>query len=56
MVDDPSGHPDLFPTEKKQEKERPRLIRIIEDLVKWENTINEPVLQQARAASPSNVA
>jgi putative DNA methylase len=48
MVDDPSAHPDLFPTEKKQEKERQRLFRIIEELVKWENTTNEAVLQQAR--------
>ncbi len=48
MVDDPSAHPDLFPTEKKQEKERQRLFRIIEDLVKWENTTNETVLQRAR--------
>lgn len=48
MVDDPSAHPDLFPTEKKQEKERQRLFRIIEDLVKWENTTNEEVLQKAR--------
>src|SRR5450830_1397534 len=49
MVDDPSAHPDLFPTEKKQEKERQRLFRIIEDLVKWENTTNEEVLERARA-------
>jgi putative DNA methylase len=48
MVDDPSAHPDIFPTEKKQEKERQRLFRIIEELVKWENTTNETVLQQAR--------
>jgi putative DNA methylase len=48
MVDDPSAHPDLFPTEKKQEKERLRLFRIIEELVKWENTTNEQVLQAAR--------
>ena len=48
MVDDPSSHPDIFPTEKKQEKERQRLFRIIEELVKWENTTNEAVLQQAR--------
>ena len=48
MVDDPSAHPDLFPTEKAQEKERQRLFRIIEDLVLWENTTNETVLQQAR--------
>jgi putative DNA methylase len=48
MVDDPSGHPDLFPTEKAQEKERKRLFKIIEDLVLWENTTNEEVLQRAR--------
>jgi len=48
MVDDPSSWPDLFPTEKKQEKERQRLFRIIEDLVQWENTTNERVLQAAR--------
>ncbi len=48
MVDDPSSWPDLFPTEKKQEKERQRLFRIIEDLVLWENTTNETVLQAAR--------
>ena len=49
MVDDPSAHPDLFPTEKAQEKERQRLFRIIEDLVLWENTTNEAVLERARA-------
>jgi putative DNA methylase len=48
MVDDPSAHPDLFPTAKKQEKERERLFRIIENLVQWENTTNETVLQAAR--------
>jgi len=49
MVDDPSSHPDRFPTEEAQETERQRLFRIIEDLVKWENTTNEGVLEQARA-------
>ena len=48
MVDDPSSYPDLFPTEKKQRKERERLFRIIEDLVQWENTTNETVLAAAR--------
>ena len=48
MVDDPSANPDLFPTEQKQNKERQRLFRIIENLVKWENTTNEVVLQAAR--------
>ena len=48
MVDDPSANPDLFPTEAAQEKERQRLFKIIEDLVQWENTTNETVLEQAR--------
>ncbi len=48
MVDDPSSHPDLFPTPQKQDKERKRLFKIIEDLVLWENTTNETVLKQAR--------
>ena len=48
MVDDPSANPDLFRTEKAQDEERQRLFRIIEDLVQWENTNNEKVLQTAR--------
>jgi putative DNA methylase len=48
MVDDPSAHPDLFPTEKKQDKERQRLFKIIDDLVQWESTTDETVLQAAR--------
>src|SRR5438876_832942 len=48
IVDDPSSCPDLFRSEKAQEKERQRLFRIIEDLVLWENTTNETVLQAAR--------
>lgn len=50
MVDDPSAHVDIFKTEKAQEKERQRLFRIIEELVKWESTTDETVLQQARDA------
>src|SRR4029077_5178700 len=48
MVDDPSANPDLFPTERAQEKERKRLFKIIEELVQWENTTNQEVLQRAR--------
>src|SRR3954452_15872734 len=40
-VDDPSAHLDEFPTEEAQQAERERLFRIIEDLVKWDNTTNE---------------
>src|SRR5450432_3994786 len=48
MVDDPSSHPEHFPTEEAQEKERQLLFRLIELLVLWENTTNETVLKQAR--------
>ena len=33
MVDDPSAHPEQFPTEEAQQEERERLFRIIEELV-----------------------
>ena len=49
LVDDPSSRLELFPTEEDQSQERQRLFRIIEDLVKWENTTNETVLEKARA-------
>src|SRR5207302_4312658 len=49
LVDDPSAHPEQFPTEAAQEAERQRLFRLIEELVQWENSNNERVLQAARA-------
>jgi putative DNA methylase len=49
LVDDPSSLPDQFPTEELQKAERDRLFAIIEDLVKWENSTNEEVLERARA-------
>ena len=48
LVDDPSSRPEIFPTEEAQNRERLRLFDLIEALVKWENTANEEVLQQAR--------
>jgi len=49
LVDDPSSNPEKFPSEEAQEQERQRLFRIIEDLVKWENSDNEAVLNAARS-------
>ena len=49
LVDDPSGHPDKFPTAEAVDEERKRLFKIIEDLVVWENSTNEEVLKRARA-------
>ena len=48
LVDDPSARPELFPTDEAQSQERQRLFRLIEELVKWENTTNETVLEAAR--------
>src|SRR5207249_2450089 len=49
LVDDPSEHLEEFPTEQDQERERDRLFKLIEQLVQWENSNNEEVLQKARA-------
>lgn len=48
LVDDPSSDLEKFPTHEAQEVERKRLFGIIEDLVKWENSTNEEVLERAR--------
>ncbi len=48
LVDDPSSWPQQFPTEKDQDRERQRLFRLIEELVKWENTNNPTVLDAAK--------
>lgn len=48
LVDDPVSHPDRFPTEDEQRRERERLHRIIERLVVWENVRDEKLLEEAR--------
>src|SRR3546814_4049048 len=48
LVDNPSSHPEVFTTEAAVDVERARLFRIIEDLVVWENSANEEVLERAR--------
>src|SRR5438046_4733737 len=49
LIDDPSEHPEQFLTEADQDRERQRLFRLIEQLVLWENSNNERVLNAARA-------
>lgn len=49
LVDDPSSHPDKFPTEEDQTRERQRLFKILEELVVWENSNDERVLGEAKA-------
>lgn len=49
LVDDPSAHPELFPTEEAQQKERDRLFGILKELIQWKNSSNEEVLNKAKA-------
>src|SRR6266699_5123542 len=47
LVDDPSAHPEEFPTEEAQAIERERLFGIIRRLVKWENIHDETLDKEA---------
>ena len=47
LVDDPSSHPDRFPTEEAQAEERERLHKLIERLVVWESIRDEKLLAEA---------
>ncbi len=47
LVDDPSSHPDKFPTNEDVMLERKRLHDLIERLVVWENSTDQELLTQA---------
>jgi putative DNA methylase len=48
LVDDPSAWPEQFPTAEAQDRERQRLFGLIRELVIWENSNSEPVINAAR--------
>lgn len=48
LVDDPSSHPEKFPTESDVTLERKRLHHLIEQLAVWENSSNQDLFAQAR--------
>ena len=48
LVDDPSSWPEEFPTEAEQARERARLHAIIAEMVPWEATNDERILNKAR--------
>lgn len=56
IVDDPRGVPEDFPTEEAQTRERQRLFRLTEELIKWENSANDAVLRRARLEIARSVA
>ena len=45
IVDDPSQHPEKFPTPELQDKERKRLFEIIKKMVQWENSNDENIFK-----------
>ena len=47
LVDDPSSHPEEFPTEEAQDAERQRLFRLMEKLVVWENSGDKALFAEA---------
>lgn len=49
LVDDPSAHPEEFPTMEEQAVERKRLFNILHELVVWENSNDKRVLEAAKA-------
>ena len=48
IVDDPSSHPEEFPTPEAQERERERLFEILEDLSDWKKSNDAKVIEDAR--------
>ena len=55
LIDDPASHPEKYPTEEEQVKERQRLFRILEELVVWENSTNDSILDEARKEISNSV-
>lgn len=50
LVDDPSAHPDKFPTEDDQVVERNRLYGLMKRLAKWENINDKNLYKAAKQA------
>lgn len=47
LVDDPSAHPEIFESKEAQDKERNRLINLIQELIKVENNDNQTLIGEA---------
>lgn len=48
LIDDPSEHPDRFPTAEAQQTERLRLFQLISELARWESTADRSLLKNVR--------
>lgn len=47
LVDDPSAHPEQFPTVEEQDAERSRLHKLMERLARWENVNDGALYREA---------
>ena len=57
LVDDPSSHPDRFPTDADQDAERDRLFDLIKRLVLWENSSDRDISwEETKIAGPEALA
>ena len=56
LVDDPCSWPEEFPTQEDQEQERTRLHRLIGEMVPWEATNDETILNKARFEIARSIA
>ena len=54
MIDDPSEHPEEFKTVTAQAEERSRLFKIIEQIIKWDNTTDDDLFGLARSEIVKN--
>lgn len=50
LVDDPSAHPEQFPTVEEQDAERSRLHKLMERLARWESVNDAELYRQAHQA------
>lgn len=50
LIDDPSAHPEKFPTEELQDRERERLFEILASIANWDLSKDPEVMAQAHAA------
>lgn len=49
LIDDPSEHQDLFPSEEAQKAERQRLFGLIREMANWDNINDEKLFAEIRA-------
>ena len=51
LVDDPSSHPEKWPTPESQTAERTKLFNQLEEIISWDKTLDSAVWQRARATA-----